>query len=466
MNVSLVENSHLNPHLETPASKAKNAIQRQTAVQNVGDSLKLQLFQTPEKDPALSRVEFGRLCCASDYSDNATSPQQSYLATSKKLNLVPQPILLSHMWGVETEINLTGRSFSYDYIKAFSETLKMGLRPGVHVIKCGKNRIDSRAAATFFDALTSGSCQVELLDMSNNQIAPPAMGSLKAFLSLGHLLDLDLSYNALGGTGMASLVDGILSQSALVKLNLCGNPLGELGGLEMARLVGGDNCLITSLGLAWTEMSGYHGEAFCLAASENTSLTTLDLSFNALGGATANQDCVVELANFLMKNRSVTHLDLSYNHICGEDGKRLASSIKKNHSLMGLHYSGNSGGSICSRGFIQAAPTAEDFTSATNLFSSSTTPNKSGGSSLFNSKSPLPFTPSRKDLKSNKLDLGKHASIMSYPNVQCVDKSCWICGNWVEEKFTFSVGANGGDDDQAPSEGEFIHSSFNCFVRF
>ena len=71
------------------------------------------------------------------------------------------------MWGVTTEIDLTGRAFNPDYITAFAETIKNGLRPGVHTIKAASNRIDAAAAATFFDALREGVCQLEYVVFLN-----------------------------------------------------------------------------------------------------------------------------------------------------------------------------------------------------------------------------------------------------------------------------------------------------------
>ena len=63
-----------------------------------------------------------------------------YLTKSSSLNLVPQAVLVSHLWGVETEIDLNGRSFYSDYIDAFAETVKSGLRPGIHTIRLSRNR--------------------------------------------------------------------------------------------------------------------------------------------------------------------------------------------------------------------------------------------------------------------------------------------------------------------------------------
>ena len=406
------------------------------------------VFVASQSDKAvkLTNDEFGRLC--RNFADNAQSPQKSYFEKTKARNIVPQPVLLSHMWGVTTEIDLTGRAFSADYIEAFAETLRTGLRPGVHTIKAGSNRMDAVAATNFFEALTEGSCQLEYLDISHNLITSPAATAIGNFLLLSLMIELDLSHNALQGRGVADLVNGLLEQTSLTKLNLCGNPLGETGGYQLAKLVESKKCTLTSLGLGWTELSGLHGEAFCLAVAKNFSLITLDMSFNTLGGATANQGCAVALGTLLKKNRSITHLDVSYNHIGTEDGKRLEQAIKPNHSLMGLHYGGNDGGWIDSRGFIK--PAKDDRPPVVLASPARNAANKSPAS-----LAPL-RSPTLKNVKSNKLDDGKHASILTFPKLNCVDKACWICHNWIEETFTFNVAKNGGDEDQGPSEGVFL----------
>ena len=79
----------------------KDAVEAMDAVLKAPDS------DLSNKTDSLSMQEFDRMCRT--YSENSNSPQVKYLTRSSKLNLVPQSILVSHLWGVETEIDLTGR---------------------------------------------------------------------------------------------------------------------------------------------------------------------------------------------------------------------------------------------------------------------------------------------------------------------------------------------------------------------
>lgn len=253
------------------------------SVDDLGDIKNfLNQSQNPSinKNASFSMKEFDRIC--RNYSDHAASPQKHYLTKSSELNLVPQPILVSHLWGVESDIDLTGRGLYSDYVAAFSETLKDGLRPGVHTIRMGKNRIDDEAASLLFDALIAGNCELEILVLRENRISNGSMDKFSHFLKLGHLIELDLSNNDLKGSGIETLCGGIAEQSTLLSLNLNGNEVGETGAFALAQLLAsekGCSCSLTSLGLAWTELSGLHGAALLagLAKVRSTCVIALPL---------------------------------------------------------------------------------------------------------------------------------------------------------------------------------------------
>ena len=117
-----------------------------------------------------------------------------------------------------------------------------------------------------------------------------------------------MSNNEIQGQGIETLCKGISEQCTLHTLNLSKNPVGESGTLALASLLdptNGTQCSLTGLGLAWTELSGMPGAAFFRAMAKNTKLKTLDVSFNVLGGASVNSDCVVALGDMFVKNRTL-----------------------------------------------------------------------------------------------------------------------------------------------------------------
>jgi len=79
---------------------------------------------------------------------------------------------------------------------------------------------------------------------------------------------------------------------------------------------------------------------------ENDNLKVLDLSWNLLGkgnSAPEIKNCMKILAIFFRKNKYLLHLDLRYNFILFEHVNSLATALKKNTTLYGLHFDGNAG---------------------------------------------------------------------------------------------------------------------------
>jgi hypothetical protein len=73
---------------------------------------------------------------------------------------------------------------------------------------------------------------------------------------------------------------------------------------------------------------------------KNSTLVVLDYSNNGLGQFPGNSDAVSE---FIGKNIKVAHLDLSYNNFPLGDCQQIAESLKMNHTIYGIHFSGNYG---------------------------------------------------------------------------------------------------------------------------
>ena len=93
----------------------------------------------------------------------------------------------------------------------------------MHTIRLARNRLDDEAGKKLFFSLLRGGCQLEILDLRENDVGNGCMEEFSKFLALGHLMELDLSNNALRGKGIEVLCEGIANQGALFNLNLTGN---------------------------------------------------------------------------------------------------------------------------------------------------------------------------------------------------------------------------------------------------
>jgi len=196
------------------------------------------------------------------------------------------------------QIDLTRRGFDGDYMKAFAETLKGGLRPGVHQISLRFNRVSSEAATHIFSSLVFGHCQLEVLDISQNLVGLNAMGSLNNFLKMSILMELDLSNQngVFKGHACQTLCEGIKHQATLSKLNISKNAIGTVGTQSLASLIGTKKCTLKELGMAWTDLNGFQGSAFFTSLETNKSLKVLDISYNSLGGGVGGEGAVFSLS--------------------------------------------------------------------------------------------------------------------------------------------------------------------------
>lgn len=82
---------------------------------------------------------------------------------------------------------------------------------------------------------------------------------------------------------------------------------------------------------------------------ENDTLKVFDLSNNNLGSGVP---CAEQIAEFLTKNQELRHFDLSHNTFNLESSQIIAKGLEKNKSIYGMHYQGNEGCYVDSRGFI------------------------------------------------------------------------------------------------------------------
>jgi len=67
-------------------------------------------------------------------------------------------------------------------------------------------------------------------------------------------------------------------------------------------------------------------------------LETLDLSWNKLGG---NYEIFKRVCANMQTNSTLIHLDLSHNNNSSKELTELSNNIKDNHTLLGLHLTGN-----------------------------------------------------------------------------------------------------------------------------
>jgi Ca2+-binding EF-hand superfamily protein len=216
------------------------------------------------------------------------------------------------------------------------------------------------------------------LDLSDNLIGDRACEELCEVLCAGigiYLVGISLAHNEIGrndrvGTALGSL---ITSARNLEMLDLNWNLLSGAGALEVFKGIYENNCnchgKLRRLSVAWNRLGMRCSDESAKVQSSSDKhgdgeANNLELSKMALQANSSSCTCSICLAcNNLMKTlydifrdgQVLFHLDLSYNGMSAEDCAVFGEGLKQNHTLFGLHLSGN-GAIVDELGFIVPSP--------------------------------------------------------------------------------------------------------------
>eukprot|EP00981_Chlorochromonas_danica_P015799 scaffold14461_cov250-Ochromonas_danica.AAC.9 len=187
---------------------------------------------------------------------------------------------------------------------------KLALCQSLKIFDLSQNKVDARTAEALRHFLTSNSCHLSVLKMSNaNLDDDEAFRFMESIAVRNSLEEIDLSQNLLGDHELAIRRSHITAGEAI------------------GRLLSTPGCSLTSLSLAWNRIRYHSGIALGEAIAVNQSLTFLDISYNSLavqgGEALGIKSC-----------ESLHTVDLSGNPI-GEEGARavLALNISYGHRV-------------------------------------------------------------------------------------------------------------------------------------
>jgi hypothetical protein len=117
---------------------------------------------------------------------------------------------------------------------------------------------------------------------------------------------------------------------------------------------------IVVLFMRWNFITSKGAINLARALGNNESLQILDASFNAFGSNTIIGDghkfpsVGRGLGKMFSSNRTLIHMDLSHNNLSRDDCQAMQESLKINHTLLGLHLSGNQA-NLDPKGFIVEA---------------------------------------------------------------------------------------------------------------
>ena len=269
----------------------------------------------------------------------------SYLSNLRDQRLSPKPMGLVKRRGVERVIDITKYAMGDSYAAAFAEGIK---EYNFHRLILRDNRLSEKGALKI---LNSANYEYLLeLDLSFNRVG---IKSLEVIAELGSEQNSTLQILKLEGVHMkdrgASIVcKGFRRSTHLLELNLSKNDLQ--GNKKLCKFVKLSKS-IQKLDLHWNNIRGEGARQLCKAVGSNNSLKVLDLSWNALSSPPEDNACR-HLSKSLEKHPCLFHLDLSHNGLSVKDSETLSEGLKKNHTVMGLHMTGNHS-SVDPLGFVE-----------------------------------------------------------------------------------------------------------------
>ena len=158
------------------------------------------------------------------------------------------------------------------------------------------------------------------LDLSGKKLGVASAIVIASLISVnGSLTALDLSNNELKDEGVSAVCEAIQSikETKLASLNFRANGIGPVGANAVAAMVVVTGVL-TKLSLAKNELGEVGMKAICEALEQNKTLKELDVSGSMFGNSNIGGPAGVKhVAKMLGVNGSLTSLDLSNNALCG-----------------------------------------------------------------------------------------------------------------------------------------------------
>lgn len=166
--------------------------------------------------------------------------------------------------------------------------------------------------------------------------------------SLPNVSTVDLNDNRLTDVTLMPLMIKLVSMPSLTHLDLSYNKIDDSSEVIMT-YIKSPNCTLETLVLNGADVDDTEAGNLAEAISHNTSISTLCLSHNLLGqaemAASTNNSIVtggVAIGLMLEVNTTITKLDLSWNAIRLESAEKFANSLKNNGTLRNLLLGHNS----------------------------------------------------------------------------------------------------------------------------
>ncbi|KAG7396604.1 NLR, CARD domain-containing protein 3 [Phytophthora boehmeriae] len=209
-------------------------------------------------------------------------------------------------------------------------------KPDLFHLDLSENKVDRSAAHALAAYLGSTSCKLQTLRLASADVDDDELVPFARALHINKSLQtLDVSRNSVGSSEHLNVV----------------RPSVTTGGEALATMLS-INSTLTSLDLSWNYLRLAGAVEIGRALAYNSGLRELNLAYNAFGNAGAQA-----VGDALLSNTTLRHLDMSHNNIPSQGALAIASALKINIKLplTQLSLGGNPLGNMGGRALLHAA---------------------------------------------------------------------------------------------------------------
>jgi len=326
---------------------------------------------------------------------------QRYIQGLEETGQIPHPMGIVKWSTAPKELNLESYKMGNSYAAALSKGLEY-MNP--EEVNISDNRLSKNGTQLIIKELSRN---VKVLNASLNSFDKKAANTLGEFVQYKakELQILNMQNTNLGAAGTIELCSQTSGHLRLSEVNLSNNKITDQACDSIASMIAESKGL-QFLSLHWNMISGEGGAKIMAACIKNPGFKVLDLSWNALGSGKAKM-FAARFAEFLSYNHGLVHLDLSNNNIKQPECNVISLGLNSNHTLWGLHFSGNKA-RIDAKGFFQT----ERIQSDNHIESRHLSPRIHGVQMVLTGKN-------EEIKKLRKSD------------------NCWICEGWKETLFEY-----------------------------
>lgn len=217
------------------------------------------------------------------------------------------------------ELNLADNNLSDVGLKPILEAVVH--MKSLKVLNLSQNEIDSEAAEALGKYLLSDSCTLERLILHKSDVDDfEGERFVNSLVGNRTLKEIDLSSNLIGSAENLNTVFPDLTTATEA----------------LAELITDSDCPLETIKLAWNMMRLDSAVQFGQAMGINTSITYLDVSYNAFGN-----DAGSALGDALLDNKTLKTLLISNNNIDSRACFTICAAVQENFSIRRVSLDGN-----------------------------------------------------------------------------------------------------------------------------